>query len=270
MGADHGNPRAVSGSWKGIRMRQLRALFFRLAAHFRKAQRDRDLAAEMESHLQMHIEDNLRSGMSPAEARRQAFIKLGGIEQTKEIYRDRRSLPFFETMLQDFRYGARMLRKNPGFTAVVVLTVALGVGANAAIFSVVHAVLLKSLPYPESDRLVMVWEKVSLLNYQNDENNPSPGNFSDWKNQNTVFEGIGAYRNRSFNLTGSGEPVRVEGEQVSAGLFSALKIGAALGRVFTAEDDQPASRHVVVISDGLWKSRFGSDAQILNKSILLD
>src|SRR2546430_1412755 len=251
-------------------MRQMRAWLLRFGGLFRKVRQDRDFAVEMDSHLQMHIEDNLRAGMSPAEARRQALIKLGGVEQTKEIYRDRRSLPFFETLLQDLRYGARMLRKNPGFTAVVVLTVALGVGANAAIFSVVDAVLLRPLPYPESDRLVMAWEKVSLPNYQNDENNPSPGNFSDWKNQNTVFENMGAYRNRSFNLTGEGEPVRVEGEQVSAGLFSVLKVNAALGRVFTAEDDQPAGRHVVVLSDGLWKSRFGADALILHKTILFD
>src|SRR2546430_1610068 len=244
-------------------MRQMRAWLLRFGGLFRKVRQDRDFAVEMDSHLQMHIEDNLRAGMSPAEARRQALIKLGGVEQTKEIYRDRRSLPFFETLLQDLRYGARMLRKNPGFTAVVVLTVALGVGANAAIFSVVDAVLLRPLPYPESDRLVMAWEKVSLPNYQNDENNPSPGNFSDWKNQNTVFENMGAYRNRSFNLTGEGEPVRVEGEQVSAGLFSVLKVNAALGRVFTAEDDQPAGRHVVVLSDGLWKSRFGAVGFVL-------
>ena len=251
-------------------MRIIRAWLLRFGGLFRKERRERELAAEMESHLQMDIEDNLRAGMSSPEARRQALMKLGGIEQTKEIYRDRRGLPLFEILWQDLRFGARMLRKNPGFTAVVALTVALGVGANAAIFSVVDAVLLRPLPYPESDRLVMVWEKVSLPNYHNDENNPSPGNFSEWKNQNTVFENIVAYRNRSFNLTGEGEPMRVEGEQVSAGLFSVLKVNVALGRIFTVEDDQPAGRHVVVISDGLWKSRFGSNVQILGKTISLD
>jgi putative ABC transport system permease protein len=248
----------------------LRAWLLRLGELFGKERRGRELAAEMESHLQMHIEDNLRAGMSAAAARREALMKLGGLEQTKEIYREQRGLPVLETLLQDLRYGARMLRRSPGFTAVVVLTVALGIGANAAIFSVVHAVLLKPLPYPESDRLVMVWEKILLPNYQNDENNPSPGNFSDWKNQNTVFENLGAYRNRSFNLTGAGEPVRVEGEQVSAGLFSVLQMNAALGRIFTNEDDRPGGRHVVVMSNGLWKSRFGSNAQILGKTILLD
>ena len=251
-------------------MRQLRAWFVRLGGFFRRNRSERELVLELESHLQMHIEDNARAGMSAQEARRNALIKLGGLEQTREKYRERRSLPLLDTFAQDFRYGARLLLKNPGFAVIAVLTVALGVGANAAIFSVVHAVLLKPLPYPESDRLVMVWERVSLPNYQNDENNPSPGNFSDWKSQNTVFENIGVYRNRSFNLTGAGEPVRVEGEQVSAGLFSVLQTNAALGRVFTTEDDQPGGRHIIVLSDGLWKSRFGSNAQILGKTILLD
>src|SRR5437016_9832172 len=145
-------------------VRQLRAWLVRFGELFRKERGDWDLAAEMESHLQMHIEDNLRAGMSPAEARRQALLKLGGIEQTKESVRDGRSLPILEMLLQDTRYGVRMLRKNPGFTAVVVLTLALGVGANAAIFSVVHAVLLKPLTYHESHLRVMIGDKVFLTN----------------------------------------------------------------------------------------------------------
>src|SRR5438105_15352660 len=157
MGADHGNSRAVPGSPKGIRMRQLRALFFRLAALFRKAQRDRDLAAEMESHLQLHIEDNLRAGMTHAEARRQALIKLGGVEQTREMVRERRGLPLLETFLQDIRYGLRMLRKNLGFTATAVLALALGIGVNTTVFTAFDALALRPRPVKTPERLVGVY-----------------------------------------------------------------------------------------------------------------
>src|SRR2546421_1946796 len=154
MGADHGNSRAVPGPRKGIRMRQLRALLFRLAGLFHKDRRDRELSAEMHSHLQMHIEDNLRAGMNAAEARRQALIKLGCVEQTKEIYHDRRGLPLLETLFQDLRFAFRMLRKNPGFTCVAVLTLALGIGVNTAVFSLAEAFLVRPLSLPNLHRLV--------------------------------------------------------------------------------------------------------------------
>ena len=139
-------------------MRRLRAWLVRLGGLFDKHRRDRELADELESHLQMHIADNLHAGMTPSEARRDALLKLGGIEQTKEACRDRRGVPWLDTVLQDLRFAVRMLRKNPGFTAVVVLTLALGIGASTAIYSVVNTVLLNPVPGPEPGRLMQIAE----------------------------------------------------------------------------------------------------------------
>ena len=135
-------------------MRRLRAWFLRLAGLLNKQRRERELADELESHLQLHIDDSLSSGMTPVEARRQALIKLGGIEQTKDIYRDRHGIPLVEALIYDVRYGLRTLRRSPGFTAVAILTLALGIGANTAIFTLIHALLMKPLPVHEPDRLV--------------------------------------------------------------------------------------------------------------------
>lgn len=242
----------------------------RLLAFFRRSPLDRDFDDEMAAHLELAMEENLERGLAPAEARRQALLRFGGPQQAKEQHRDARGLPFLDTLIQDLRFASRMLRKSPGFTSVAVLTLALGIGANTAIFSVVYAVLFKSLPYPQADRLVMLYENVRLPTYHNDRNEVSPGNLSDWRKQNSVFQNVAAYSNRSFNLSGRGEPLRVEGELVSANFFSTLEVEPPLGRAFAPEEDRPGAPHVVVMSAGLWRSQFASDPQILGKKLLLD
>ncbi|MDQ3667089.1 MAG: ABC transporter permease, partial [Acidobacteriota bacterium] len=170
------------------------------------------------------------------------------------------------TLWQDVRYGARMLLKNPGITFVVILALALGIGANTAIFSVINAVLLRPLPYHESDRLVALNERSAVLDVMS----ISYPNFTDWRNQNQVFEKIGVYNRNSYNLTGAGEVERIPTAQVSADLFSALRVNAAIGRVFTNEEDKPGGTPVVVLSHGLWQRRFGGQMSILNQALTLN
>ncbi|HVY71668.1 MAG TPA: ABC transporter permease, partial [Verrucomicrobiae bacterium] len=238
----------------------------RLAGLFNGRRRDSEFDSEIESHLQLHIADNLRRGMAPEEARRQAMIKLGGMEATKEACRDQRGLPWLETLWQDVRFGARQLRKNPGFTAVAVLTLALGIGANTAIFSVVDAVLLRPLAYPDSRELVWLaergpdWSGGSL----------SYPNFADWKHQQSVFEKFGVYSGNNFALAGAGEPVRLAGALVSAEVFAALRTQPEIGRVFGEDEDKPGAPPVAVISHALWQTQFGGRAEILNQTISLN
>ena len=170
------------------------------------------------------------------------------------------------SLWQDLRYGARMLLKNPGITFVVILALALGIGANTAIFSVVNAVLLRPLPYDEADRLVLLSETTKVM----PEISVSYPNFSDWRNQNHVFEKIGVYNRSSYNLTGSGEAERLITGQVSADLFSALRANAAIGRLFTNEEDKPGGTPVVLLSYGLWQRRFGGQSSILNQPLTLN
>src|SRR6266550_1904865 len=170
------------------------------------------------------------------------------------------------TLWQDVRYGMRMLLKNPGIAFVVILALALGIGANTAIFSVVNAVLLRPLPYEESERLVFLNETSKAM----DEISVSYPNFTDWRNQNKVFEKIGVYNRSSYNLTGAGEAERIITGQVSADLFAALRVNAGWGRVFTNDEDKPGGTPVVVLSYGLWQRRFGGQASILNQPLTLN
>ena len=252
-------------------MRELRAWCLRFAGFLRKERQDRELAEELESHLQMHIEDNLHSGMNPKEARRQAFIKLGGVEQTKENCRDRSGIPWFETTLRDVRYGLRALWKNPGFAAIAVLTLALGIGANTAIFSVVNAILLRPLPFQDSGRLMMIWHTPPQKSFPGVARFAvSPANFLDWRNQNHVFDQMSVIGFRSLNLTGMGQPESVTGIAVSADFFSVLRIRPSAGRGFVADDDQPGRGNVVVVSYAFRQSHFGVNENTVGRTIRLD
>jgi putative ABC transport system permease protein len=170
------------------------------------------------------------------------------------------------TLWQDLRYGARMLFRNPGFTAVAVLALTLGIGATTAIFSVVNSVLLKPLPYPDSEQLVFLSENHPQIEGMS----ISYPNYQDWRAQNEVFEAIGVYRRQAYNLTGAGEPERLTGGMMSAEMFAALRVNAMRGRVFTSDDDKPDATPVVVLSYGLWQRRFGGDPGILDQQLTLN
>src|ERR1043165_1888907 len=170
------------------------------------------------------------------------------------------------SLAQDLRFGARMLIKNPGFAAVAVLTLSLGIGANTAIFSYVDGVLLKPLPYKHPERICMVWEKPP----GSERNGISTLNYLDWTHQNTVFEHMAAQRGDSVTLTGSGKPIQLRAAEVSAGYFEIFGVRAALGRTFAADEDQLGKPHTAVLSHKLWKSQFGEAKDIIGRKILLD
>ncbi|HKW89982.1 MAG TPA: ABC transporter permease [Candidatus Acidoferrales bacterium] len=237
---------------------------------FHRRREDQERKRELEDYLARETEENIAQGMTPDEARRVAHMKLGNMRRIREEIREMNGIGFLETLWQDVKYAARMLRKSPGFTVVAVLTLALGIGANTAIFSMIDAVFLDKLPYPHADRIVMVWEDVHLPHYQDNEDTPAPGNFADWRKQNTVFSGMAATRYLSWNVTGAGEPVRVEGDAFSTDIFQVLGIYPMLGRAFTSEEDRPGASHVALIGYALWKSRFGGDASAVGRTIQLD
>src|SRR6266498_3815675 len=237
-----------------------------LRALLRRAQAERELDEELRYHIEQQTEQNIRLGMNPEEARTAARKAFGGVEQAKERSRDSHGVRWLEELWQDLRYGARMLIKNPGFTLIAVITLALGIGANTAIFSVINAVLLRPLPYPESERLVWLAER--LPNHTG--LSVAYPNFADWRAQQTVFETFGGYMLNNFILTGRGDPVQLKGVVMSADVFPMLRAQPALGRVFSADEDKAGAAPVVVISYELWQSRYGGDPDIMNQAITLD
>ena len=248
-------------------MRALRAFVLRVAGLFGRSRRDRDIADELASHLQLHIDDNIRAGMTPDAARRVALIKLGGVEATKERYRDQRGLPMLDTLRQDLTYAIRVLRKDPGFTCTAVLTLALGVGANTAIFSVVNAVLLRPLPYPGADRLVMVFATNTRTGDTADV--ASHPDYQDWSRAHS-FERMGAFAGGGVTVAGAGDAEFVSGMRVSPTLFDTLGVSPTLGRGFTLNEQAPGAPHVVVLSDGFWKRQFGGAADAIGRELRIN
>jgi predicted permease len=246
-------------------------LFLRLAGSLRSSRRDREFSDELASHLQLHIDDNVRAGMTPDEARRQALVALGGVEQTKDAYRDQRGLPVIESLLRDCRYGARLLLKSAGFSLAAVLILALGIGANTAIFSVVNAVVLRPLPFSEASRIMRVWHTPPPEQFSGA---PifavSPANYIDWRSQNDVFERMAIYRYRQLNLTGQTEPDALLAAVVSPEFFDVLGVRPIAGRAFGPGDDEAGRANIVLLSEKMWKSRFGGDAAIVGRSIALN
>lgn len=247
-------------------IKMFRASLSRIAGLFGKQRRDGELAAEIESNLALHVDENIRAGMTPAEARRQALIKFGGVESAKENYRERRGIPFLETVLQDIRFALRMLRKSPGFAIVAVLTLALGIGANTAIFSFIDAWVIQPLPYPRPERLIVL-QSHNLKKGWTSDSVTSTADFLDFQKATTSFSQIAAWASWDFNLTGNGPPALVEGARVSGNFFDTLGVRAMLGRTFTPDEDRPGAPRVAIISEGLWRGRYASDPRIIGRRI---
>ena len=221
---------------------------------------------ELRSSVEMLTEEKMAEGLSQSAARRQALMELGGVEQVKEKVRAVRMGRLLEDLVKDLRYALRVLAKAPGFTAVVILTLALGIGVNTALFSVVNGVLLNPLRYAQPDRLIALYSRKADYN----RSSISYPDFLDWVRGNRAFSALAAYRPDDFNLTGRGEPERVPAEMVSASFFPLLGVQPVLGRMLLSEEDQPGARPVVLISEGLWKRRFGSSKDTLGQSLTLN
>ena len=239
----------------------------RLRSLFRRKRVEAELDEEMRYHLQRQTEVNIAAGMSEEEARYASLRAMHGLEQQKERCRDARRVRVIEDLWHDFRFGLRMVIKNPVFTIVIVLTLALGIGANTAIFSIVNAVLLRPFPFDAPERLVILQESVAAGGGFS----PSYPNYVDWRAQNTVCSSMAAVRtDESFNFTDAGDPERLQGRLVTSEFFSTLGIKPLVGRDFLADEDRQGATPTAILSYRFWERRFGADRNILGKQLTLN
>ena len=242
-------------------------MFRKLSSYVRallhKDKVERDMDKELRFHLEMEIEDNIKRGMNPSEARREALLRFGGVEKFKEECRDVRGAPLVESLLQDIRYGARILLRNPGFTVVAVFTLALGIGANTAIFSVIYGVLMRPLPYKDGNQLVIVQQQAPLARV---DNVPfSVKEVQDYREQSQTLDAVVEHHTMSFTLLGGDEPQRVQTGVVSANFFDVLGVKPLLGRTFVESDEQHGSDAVLVLSYQYWRRSHGGDPSIVGR-----
>jgi putative ABC transport system permease protein len=237
-------------------------------ALFRKEKLDAEMAEEMRAHLELQIDEHIRRGMTPDEARYAAQREFGGVEQIKERARDARGWRWVDDLRQDLRFGARTLSREPGFAAVCILVLALGIGANTAIFSVVDAIVLRPLPVPEPERVMRVWEtnaarKVTGFSV-------SFQDYGDWVRLSRSWTALAALDNRNVNLLADGEPEHLRAQLATSNALSLFGWRVAHGRGFSAEDDQPGRGDVVILSDALWRRRFAADPGVLGRFVVVD
>jgi predicted permease len=247
-------------------VRPFKRFFVRLRNFATGWRGDERLREEMEAHLAMQTEENIRAGISPEEARRQAKLKFGSFEASRESYHAEEGLPLVESLLQDAWFALRQMRKSPGFTTVALLTLALGIGLNTALFSIVDAVLVDPLPLPHPDELVTVDAAKPNFPY----GSISYSNFRDWQRENQSLAALAIFRHIGFVLTGAGESARLHGDYISSDLFSLLGVRPQLGRLFAPGEDEIGRSPVALISAGLWARKFGSRADVIGRTILLD
>ncbi len=238
----------------------------RLLALFRRSRLERELEDEVAAHLELAERDALARGLTPAEARREARRQFGGIEQMKEAHREDRSMQWLETLAKDARSGLTSLRREPVFATVAIALLALGIGANTAMFSVVDAVLLKPLPFAAPDRIVRVWEMTDA----NTTNATTTRNFVEFKQRSRAFDALSAESLSTATVSIAGVPTRLQGRYVSADHFAVFGVQPFLGRGFRPEEDLPGGDRVLIISHATWQQSFGGDPGILNREILLD
>jgi len=251
-------------------MRSVRAFLMRFRTLSRRERADAEFSAELDSHIAMHTESGIKAGLNPAEARRRALLRLGGAEQTRQAHRERRGYLWVENFLQDLRYGMRTLRRTPGFTVTAVLTLGLGIGACTAIFSLVNAVLIRSLPYGDPQRLVYLFTPSSRLKIPEEVICPGYADFYDMKRDSKSFANMTTYEQAMLGLAAQGSVQPIGGARVDEDFFSTLQSPPELGRTINAEDNQPSHSKVAVISHTLWISMFAGRTDVLRQTLQLE